>query len=71
MGVLWGRAELLAALDVPRVAPSPDAVPDRLETGTKNFEGMAGTRAAVDFLASLGDAPAGTPNGSPNEVPNG
>jgi cysteine desulfurase family protein (TIGR01976 family) len=56
-GLLWGRADLLAALDVPRVAPSPDAIPDRLETGTKNFEAMAGTRAAVDFLASLGDAP--------------
>jgi selenocysteine lyase/cysteine desulfurase len=55
-GLLWGRADLLAALDVPRVAPSPDATPDRLETGTKNFEAMAGTQAAVDFLASLGDA---------------
>jgi cysteine desulfurase family protein (TIGR01976 family) len=59
VGILWGRPELVAALDVPRVAPSSDAVPDRLETGTKNFEGLAGTRAAVDFLASLGDAPLG------------
>jgi cysteine desulfurase family protein (TIGR01976 family) len=55
VGILWGRPDLVAALDVPRVAPSSDAVPDRLELGTKNFEGLAGTRAAVDFLASLGD----------------
>ena len=54
-GVLWGRAELLAALDVPRVAPSPDTVPERVETGTRNHEALAGTTAAVEFLASLGD----------------
>ncbi len=53
-GVLWGRAELLAALDVPRVGPSPDTVPERVETGTRNHEALAGTTAAVDFLASLG-----------------
>ncbi len=58
-GILWGRAELLAALDVPRVAPSPDTVPERIETGTRNHEALAGTAAAVDFLASLGDAPEG------------
>jgi cysteine desulfurase family protein (TIGR01976 family) len=87
VGILWGRPELLASLDVPRVAPASDAAPDRLETGTRNFEGLAGTRAAVDFLASLGDdaaggpAPGGAPDhggvrdhaGAPNEggVPNG
>ena len=53
-GILWGRAELLGALDVPRVAPSPDTVPERMETGTRNHEALAGTTAAVDFLASLG-----------------
>ena len=57
-GVLWGRAELLAALDLPRVGPSPDTVPERIETGTRNHEALAGTAAAVDFLASLG-GPAG------------
>jgi len=53
-GILWGRAELFAALDVPRVAPSPDTVPERVETGTRNHEALAGTTAAIDFLASLG-----------------
>jgi selenocysteine lyase/cysteine desulfurase len=29
-------------------------VPDRVETGTQNHEGIAGVRATVDFLASIG-----------------
>jgi selenocysteine lyase/cysteine desulfurase len=58
MGVLYARAELLARLDVPKLEPAPDSGPDRLETGTQNHEGICGTRAAVDFLASI--APAAT-----------
>ena len=55
LGVLWGSAPLLAALDVPKLRPAPDATPERLETGTQNHEGIAGTAAAVEFLATLGD----------------
>lgn len=54
VGVLYGKRDLLAGLPVPKVLPAPDEVPDRLETGTLNHEGIAGTAAAVDFLASLG-----------------
>ncbi len=54
IGVLWGRRELLAGLDVPRLEPAPDSVPDRIETGTLSHEGIAGTLAVVEFLASLG-----------------
>lgn len=53
VGVLWGRAELLQALDVPRLEPAPDTAPDRLETGTQNHEGIVGAGAAVEWLASL------------------
>jgi cysteine desulfurase family protein (TIGR01976 family) len=53
VGVLYGRRDLLASLDVPKLVPSPDAVPDRVETGTLNHEGIVGAAAAVDFLASL------------------
>ena len=53
VGVLFGRADLLGALDVPKLAPAPDSVPERLETGTLNHEGIAGAAAAVEFLASL------------------
>ncbi|HSA57809.1 MAG TPA: cysteine desulfurase-like protein [Gemmatimonadaceae bacterium] len=52
-GVLFGRSERLAALDVPKLEPAPDAIPERFETGTQNHEGIVGTAAAVDFLASL------------------
>ena len=54
VGVLFGREELLQDLDVPKLAPAPDTAPERLETGTQNHEGIAGSAAAVDFLASLG-----------------
>ncbi|MBK9315120.1 MAG: cysteine desulfurase-like protein [Acidobacteria bacterium] len=55
IGVLYGRHELLESLDVPKLAPSPNEAPDRLETGTQNHEGIVGAAAAVNFLASLGE----------------
>lgn len=54
IGVLYGRSSLLADVDVPKLLPSPNEAPDRIETGTQNHEGIAGTAAAVDFLAGLG-----------------
>jgi len=54
IGILYGRHELLASLDFPKLLPAPDSAPERAETGTQNHEGIAGTAAAVDFLASLG-----------------
>jgi len=57
VGVVYGRASTVAALDVPRLEPAPDWVPECLETGTQNHEGIVGAAAAVEFLASLsGDA---------------
>jgi cysteine desulfurase family protein (TIGR01976 family) len=53
VGVLWGRGELLQDVLPPKLAPSPDAAPERWETGTLNHEGIAGAGAAVDFLADL------------------
>lgn len=55
IGVLYGRHQLLAAIDFPKLLPSPNTAPERAETGTQNHEGMAGAAAAVEFLASLGD----------------
>jgi cysteine desulfurase family protein (TIGR01976 family) len=54
-GILYGRHELLAELDVAKLAPAPAQAPDRWETGTLNFEALAGTTAAIDFLSSIGD----------------
>jgi cysteine desulfurase family protein (TIGR01976 family) len=53
VGVLYGRHDLLAALEVPKLLPAPDDVPERLETGTLDHEGIVGAAAAVDYLASL------------------
>ena len=53
LGTLWGRKERLEALDLPRVASSPDRAPEKIETGTLPFEALAGATTAVAFLASL------------------
>lgn len=55
IGILYGRHDLLASLDVPKLQPASDAPPERLETGTLNHEGIVGAGAAVNFFASLGN----------------
>lgn len=52
-GVLAASARLLETLRPDKLAPSTDAVPERFELGTLPYEALAGTRAAVDFLAEL------------------
>lgn len=52
-GVLWGRGVLLEEVPVPKLVPAPDAVPERLESGTLSHEAIVGAAAAVDFLAGL------------------
>ncbi len=54
-GILWGRRKALEALEAYKVRPAPDMIPACFETGTLSHEGMAGTTAAVDYLASLGE----------------
>ena len=54
VGMLWGKRDLIASLDVPKLIPAPEAPPERLETGTQNHEGIVGAAAAVDYLASFG-----------------
>jgi cysteine desulfurase family protein (TIGR01976 family) len=55
VGVLWGKRDLIASVDIPKLIPAPEAPPERLETGTQNHEGIIGAAAAVDYLAELGD----------------
>jgi len=59
IGVFYCKGELLNEIDFPKLIPAPDRGPERAETGTQNQEGMVGTGAAIDFLASLADAKAG------------
>lgn len=50
VGVLYGRREVLDALPTYKLRPAED----RFETGTGNFEGIAGARAAVEYIADVG-----------------
>ena len=59
VGVLYGRRDRLAVLRAPKLRPAPDTAPEKLETGTQSHEAIVGTRAAVDFLASLAVLPGG------------
>jgi len=52
-GVLAAAPDLLESLTPDKLAPSPDSVPERFELGTLPYELLAGTTAAVDFLAGL------------------
>ncbi|MFD3523112.1 cysteine desulfurase-like protein [Streptomyces sp. NPDC058653] len=58
-GVLAASPRLLETLRPDKLAPSTDAVPERFELGTLPYESLAGTRAAVDFIAALASATAG------------
>jgi cysteine desulfurase family protein (TIGR01976 family) len=53
-GVLYGRADLVEALDLPKLAPAPSSAPGCLETGTQSHEAIVGAAAAVRFLAGEG-----------------
>ena len=55
-GILWGREDLLNELFAYKVRPAYDHAPDKFETGTLSHEGMAGTTAAVDHMAWIGEA---------------
>jgi cysteine desulfurase family protein (TIGR01976 family) len=54
VGIACISEELFERLKPYKVAPAPDQIPDCLETGTQNHEGLGGVIAAVEFIASLG-----------------
>jgi len=54
VGVLYGRPELLSSITPYKLRPVTETLPGRWMTGTQNFEGIAGAKAAVDYLAELG-----------------
>jgi len=58
-GILWGRRELLEMLEPYKLRTAPNEIPGRFETGTQSHEGMAGTTAAVDYFAAVGEAMGG------------
>jgi cysteine desulfurase family protein (TIGR01976 family) len=53
LGVVSAAPALLEGIHPDKLLPMPDGVPERFEQGTLPYELLAGTTAAVDFLASL------------------
>ncbi|MGH8867346.1 MAG: cysteine desulfurase-like protein [Actinomycetes bacterium] len=60
VGAVVADPALLETLRPDKLAPAPDEVPDRFETGTAPFADLAGVAAAVDHLSGLDDETAGT-----------
>jgi selenocysteine lyase/cysteine desulfurase len=60
IGALIASPALLETLHPDKLVPAPDEVPDRFEYGTPPFADLAGVEAAVEHLAGLDDAAAGT-----------
>ena len=60
VGAVYGRRDILAGLPAYKVRPADH----RFETGTQNFEGQAGTVAAVEYLADLGSRYGGAADGA-------
>jgi cysteine desulfurase family protein (TIGR01976 family) len=54
IGVAAIKKETFEKMEPYKISPAPGCIPDKLETGTQNHEGIAGIRPAVDFIASLG-----------------
>ena len=55
VGVLYSRPGLLDSLDTDCLRTQDQASPFRIETGTQNHAALAGTGAALHYLAGLGE----------------
>jgi len=55
VGLLYSRPGLLDRIPTDRLRTAGQTAPDSIETGTLNHAAIAGVKAAVDFLASLGE----------------
>jgi cysteine desulfurase family protein (TIGR01976 family) len=54
IGVMYVRRDVAERIDALRLRTQEPTPPDKFETGTLNHEGIAGTAAAVDFIAEMG-----------------
>jgi len=55
IGVLYAKKEIMARLRTLRLRPQKDVPPCMIETGTLHQEGIAGSIAAVEFIADVGE----------------
>ena len=53
VGILYGKQEHLDMLQPCKVRPAAELSPSRWETGTQNFEALAGVEACIRYIASL------------------
>jgi cysteine desulfurase family protein (TIGR01976 family) len=60
LGLVVADPDLLKTLEPDKLLPSTDEVPERFELGTLPYEMLAGTTAAVDFIAGLAPGAAGS-----------
>ena len=66
-GILYGKYELLAELFPYKVRPAPDEPPGKFETGTGNFECIAGILGALEYLQWVGETFGGEEGGSASQ----
>jgi cysteine desulfurase family protein (TIGR01976 family) len=59
IGIQWGRRELLESVTPYKLRPAPDDLPGKWMTGTQVHEGIAGVKAAIEYLADVGRAASG------------
>jgi len=55
VGMLYGRYDLLDQLSAYKVRPAPSTPPGKFQTGTPNFEGIAGLLGTLEYLEWLGE----------------
>ena len=55
-GILLRATNVLDQLEAYKVRPASDRSPGNFESGTQSHEGMAGTAAAVDYFAAVGES---------------
>jgi len=71
MGILYGRRDLLEELEAYKVRPANDAVPFRFETGTPNYESIAGLLGTIEYLEDVGNRFGENPGAAPADDPTG
>jgi len=54
IGILYGSYDLMQQIPAYKVRPAYDRMPEKWETGTGSYETIAGTKAAIEYLASWG-----------------
>lgn len=54
IGIAIIKEDIFEKLNTHRLEVAPNYISDKLQTGTQNYEGIAGIKPAIDFIASLG-----------------